>query len=360
MRIPLQQSASRTLASVILLGLLPLAGCSEPVSSSTAEITYGASNLITERIAHVCFASDAYGSFNYRKWTRDAVKREWETKTGMRFVGWEPCHPSTTGKKIVVRFENRVAPEHTGTVRTVRLVSNFVTGTYDPSSPEPTQAQFASCQSREQYCVEAFAVYAFGVALGFNRDYSVPPAFPTDANMPPPPSLMHMDNAFLPAIHNGGVLSAADTVGAQQAYGAPLPYRWIAVDSAEFPGAANAIGSNDGSDERVCRGAVDGYVLPGRWVNGTCHIGFFGTQRSGLEPELLFGTGVFWRPKENVGIDAGVSATSTNVRFTVCRALDGGKYIYGRRSLNTTTTRCYIARNGTEYSWSAGFEVLGH
>lgn len=156
---------------------------------------------------------------------------------------------------------------------------------------------------------------------------------------------------------------------ADDAAGQNKTYIWVrASEAGQYPGYRTVIGGRldkGGVELPVCRGLVNGFLVPGKLYGASCLIPWNGKELNIMQNVDVFMTNRSWSWRQVFGlskaqIQQGAVATGTGQRSTgheyVCRwrfpnGVHNGKYALGNGI-------CYVAYGGKEHAKSDGFEIM--
>ena len=161
-----------------------------------------------------------------------------------------------------------------------------------------------------------------------------------------------------------GVLMFAMEASAQN-----KTYIWVrSGETGQYPGYKKVIGGRldkGGVDMPVCRGVVNGYLMPGKMYGASCLIPWGDKELNITQGVDLLLTNRSWSWKQIYGLSksqieqgavpAGNGSVSTGAQF-VCRwrfanGVHSGYYLMKHGA-------CYVAFGGRSYSKTDGFEIM--
>jgi len=130
------------------------------------------------------------------------------------------------------------------------------------------------------------------------------------------------------------------------------------VEAMTPPKNALSAGKREGRRIYVCRGRLADGIHPGWFENGACLIPQKGTVEHATTFEFAVGRRTFWSPGLS-GQPVIAGKQFNKVELLVCRRRTADGVQVGKAYLTGPHAgHCYVAVNGRELDFTAGFEIL--
>lgn len=151
---------------VVLMCLGAGVGCGvrEAADPSQSHSFVSLESRWSSSLVEVCWESESTHFFQQKKWVREKVEYEFETKTHLRFVGWGRCPSFSSGIRIVISDAPDAVPHTKGLGRQL------------DGMPQGMELNFTfrnwgqSCSGDTKKCIESIGVHEFGHAVGLAHE----------------------------------------------------------------------------------------------------------------------------------------------------------------------------------------------